>query len=204
MTQALLIHKDNPQLRLLRIATEALHAGKIIIYPTDSNYALGCQVGNKHALERICILRGLEKDHKFTLMCRDLSDVSRYAKVSNTAFRIMKAHIPGPYTFILPASGELPKRLQENKRKTIGVYVPACKITQALLAEFGEPLLTTSCIFQYDAAPLCDPHDIYMRCKGRVDFILDSGIADALPTTVVDLTVDPPVVLRRGKGPFGG
>ena len=202
MTQALLVHPENPQVRLLRIAAEALHAGKVIIYPTDSNYALGCQVGNKQALERICALRGLQSDHKFTLMCRDLSEVSRYAKVSNAAFRIMKAYIPGPYTFILPASGDLPKRLQENKRKTIGIYVPVCKITQALLVEFGEPLLTSSCIFQGDAVPLCHPEDIYERCKGRVDFIIDGGIADSLPTTVVDLTNDHPVVLRYGKGPF--
>lgn len=203
MTQALLVHPEDPQLRLIRIAVEALRAGGIIVYPTDSNYALGCQIGNKQGLDKIRQLRGLDKKHKFTLMCSDLSEIALYAKVNNSAFRFMKAHTPGPFTFVLPATQDLPKRLYESKRKTIGIYVPQFKMTHMLLAEMGEPLLTTSFIFPEDELPLTDPTELYEKCRGRVDVLVDGGNMGLEPTTVVDLTGDVPFVLRRGKGQLG-
>ncbi len=200
MTQALLIHPDNPQMRLIRMVTEGLHQGQIIAYPTDSNYALGCQVGDKQAMDRIRQIRGLDKQHKFTLMCRDLSDISLYAKVDNSAFRFIKAHTPGPFTFVLPATNDLPKRLQESKRKTIGIYVPSNKITQIILEELNAPLITTSLILPEQDIPLTDPSDIYDACKGRIDFLVDGGNAGLEPTTVIDLTGQAPTILRQGKG----
>lgn len=198
-----MIHSDNPQLRLVRMAVDALKKGAVIIYPTDSSYALGCRVGDKKAMDRMRQIRKLDKRHQFSLMCRDLSEISLYAKVSNTTFRFLKAHTPGAYTFILPATLELPKRLQNPKRKTIGIRVPDCNITQMILEALGEPLLTTSLIHPGDKFAISDPDEIYDRYHGQVPIFIDGGNVGIEQTTVVDLTDEIPNLVRQGKGPIG-
>ncbi len=203
MTQVLRVHPVTPQRRLLRRAAGVLGAGGVIVYPTDSCYALGCQIGDKEALERIRAIRRLEPGHNFTLVCRDLSELATYARVDNAAYRLLKALTPGPYTFVLQATREVPRRLQHPRRRTIGIRVPDHRITQALLEEVGEPLLSVTCQLPGDELPLTDPEEIRERLRGRVDLVIDGGACGVEPTTVVDLVSGVPVVVRRGLGDIG-
>jgi len=200
MSQFFVIHPENPQARLIREAVKIIQAGGVVIYPTDSAYAIGCQLANKEALERIRQLRQLDEQHNFTLICRDLSEISTYALVNNPAFRILKAHTPGPYTFILKATREVPKRLLHPKRQTIGVRVPDSKIIQDLLAELNEPLMSVSLVLPDQEFPFADARDIYNVLNKQVDLIIDGGPCTLTPTTVIDMTEDTPQVLRAGKG----
>ncbi len=203
MSQLLRIHPENPQARLLDQAVEILRDGGLAVYPTDSGYALGCQIGNKAAQDRIRRIRQLDDKHNFTLVCRDLSEISVYAKVSNADFRLMKAVTPGPYTFILKATHEVPRRLQNPRRKTIGIRVPDNRIAQALLDMLREPLMSSTLMLPGDAMSLTDPGEIQTRLDRQVDLIIDGGYCGFEPTTVVDLMGDVPVVLREGKGDTG-
>ncbi|HEY6529538.1 MAG TPA: L-threonylcarbamoyladenylate synthase [Cellvibrionaceae bacterium] len=200
MALLLQIHPENPQDRLIKQAVEVLKRGGLVVYPTDSAYALGCQIGDKLALDRICAIRQLDKSHNFTLVCKDLSELATYAKVDNTAFRLLKNHTPGPYTFILDATGEVPRRLMHPKRKTIGVRVPRNPITQALLAELGEPIMTSSLIMPGEELPLTDPYDIRELLDHHVEMVIDGGFCGLDPTTVVDLTSGEPKLVRQGCG----
>lgn len=202
MSQHLYIHPDNPQQRLISQAVEIVRKGGVIVYPTDSAYAIGCQLGDKSALDRIRLIRQLDKHHNFTLMCRDLGELATYAKVDNQTFRMLKAHTPGAYTFILEATSEVPRRLMHPKRKTIGLRVPANPIAQVLLAELAEPLMSVTLILPGDELPLTDPDDIRTMLEKRVDVIVDGGYCGLEPTTVVDLTGDVPALVRRGVGDF--
>ncbi len=194
------IHPLNPQTRLIRQAVEIIRSGGLIVYPTDSCYALGCSLGNKAAMERIRRLRRVDARHHLSLVCRDLSELSTYARVDNRAYRFLKAHTPGPYTFILRATHEVPRRLQEPRRKTIGLRVPDNAIAQALLAELGEPIMSSTLILPGDELPLTDPHEMRERLEHDVDLVIDGGYCGVEPTTVVDLVGDMPEVIRPGKG----
>lgn len=200
MSQYFYIHPDNPQVRLIKQAVAMVRDGAVIAYPTDSAYALGCHIGDKAAMERIVRLRELDERHNFTLLCRDLSDIATYAKVDNATYRLLKAHTPGAYTFILTATSEVPRRLLHPKRKTIGIRVPDHAICQALLAELQEPLLTSTLQMPGDDYPLNDPEDVKDRLGSRLDLIVDGGYGTLEPTTVVDLTGDSPVIIRQGRG----
>ena len=200
MTQIFRIHPDNPQQRLVAKAVAILRAGGIIVYPTDSCYALGCRIGDKDALERIRRIRHLDERHNLTLMCRDLSELAIYAKVGNSAFRLMKSLTPGPYTFLLAATRDVPRRLQHPKRKTIGVRVPDNIVALALLAAMSEPLLSTSLILSGESMPLTDPTVINERVGRQVDLVMDGGVCGLEPTTVIDLAEGQPVIIRQGKG----
>jgi tRNA threonylcarbamoyl adenosine modification protein (Sua5/YciO/YrdC/YwlC family) len=200
MAQFFNIHSDNPQQRLIQQAVQILKQGGVIVYPTDSCYALGCQVGDKEAAARLLSVRGLDSGHDLTLVCRDLSELGRYAQVNNTQFRILKSHTPGPYTFILRGTREVPKRLLHKKHDTIGLRVPEHGIVQALLAELGEPILSSTLLLYGEDVPLTEPWEIRDRLEHLVDLVIDGGACGLTPTTVVDLTTDTPVVLRYGKG----
>ncbi len=204
MSQILRIHPDNPQLRLVRNAAEALGNGGVVVYPTDSCYALGCQLGNKAALERIRRLRRSERDHEFTLVCRDLSEIALYARVDNAAYRVLRSLTPGPYTFILRATNEVPKRLQDPKRRSIGIRVPDHAIVAALLEALGEPLMSSTLLLPDDDMPLTDPEDIYERLRGQVEVVIDAGVGGIEPTTVLDLNDGAMEVIRYGKGELRG
>jgi tRNA threonylcarbamoyl adenosine modification protein (Sua5/YciO/YrdC/YwlC family) len=207
MSQYFSLHPVNPQLRLIRRAVEILKEGGVVVYPTDSCYALGCHLGDKDAMERIRRIRHADKDHNFTLVCRDLSEIATYAKVDNPTFRLLKAYTPGPYTFILEATREVPRRLQHPKRKTIGIRVPDHPVPLAMLAELGEPIMSSTLILPGDDAPLTDPEEMRARLEHDVDLILDGGPCGFEATTVVDLSGDAPRLLRAGRGdpkPFGG
>jgi tRNA threonylcarbamoyl adenosine modification protein (Sua5/YciO/YrdC/YwlC family) len=206
MVETLHIHPDNPQARLLSKVADIVRKGGLVAYPTDSAYALGCHLGDKDAVDRIRRIRELDKHHNFTLVCRDLSELGNYAKVDNQVFRLLKAHTPGPYTFILNATSEVPRRLMHPKRKTIGLRVPDNAITQGLLAELGEPLISVTLILPGDEYPLSDPDDIRDRLGSRIDALVDGGCGSLEPTTVIDLSGAEPQLLRRGMGdpePFG-
>jgi tRNA threonylcarbamoyl adenosine modification protein (Sua5/YciO/YrdC/YwlC family) len=200
MVLLLSVHPQNPQPRLIRQAADLLREGAVIAYPTDSSYALGCQVGNKDALTRMRQIRGVDQNHHFTLVCRDLSEISHYAHVNNVQFRLLKSNTPGSYTFILEATREVPKRLQHPKRNTIGIRIPDHPVALALLEELGEPLLSTTLILPGDEHPLSDAEEIHERLDRQIDAVLESGGVGLEPTTVIDLTGDAPVVVRRGKG----
>ena len=200
MAEYLELHPKDPQARLIRKAAGIVRDGGVIAYPTDSCYALGCHIGDKHALERVRRIRGADRHHHFTLVCRDLAEVGRYARLDTPQFRLLKAAIPGPFTFLLPATRETPKRLQHPKRRTIGVRVPAHRVPHLLLAELGEPLLSSTLQLPGDAAPLTDGAEIRARLEHLVDAVLDGGHCGTEPTTVLDLTVMPPAVVRQGKG----
>jgi tRNA threonylcarbamoyl adenosine modification protein (Sua5/YciO/YrdC/YwlC family) len=200
VSQFFQIHPDNPQARLVRQAADIIRAGGVVVYPTDSAYALGCHIGDKNALDRIRRIRKLDDKHNFTLVCRDLSEIAMYAKVDNTAYRLLRHATPGPYTFILPATSEVPRRLMHPKRKTVGLRVPDNAITDALLADLGEPLMSVSLIMPGDELPLIDPYDIRDLLEHEVDLVIDGGYCGMEPTTVVDLADDTPVILRAGKG----
>ena len=200
------LHPLNPQLRLIRQAVELLRTGGVIAYPTDSCYALGCHIGDKEALERIRRIREADRHHHFTLVCRDLTEIARYAKVDTRQFRMLKACTPGPYTFIMEATRETPRRLQHEKRRTIGIRVPDHEVPRLMLAELGEPIMSSTLMVPGDDQPLNDGAEIEARLANRVDALLDGGSCGLEPTTVVDLATWPPVVLRQGRGslaPFG-
>ncbi|MFK7730462.1 MAG: L-threonylcarbamoyladenylate synthase [Pseudomonadales bacterium] len=200
MSQFLQIHPDNPQPRLIQAAANIVREGGVIAYPTDSAYALGCHIGDKSALERIRALRQLDKHHNFTLMVRDLSELAVYAKVENSVFRTLKYLTPGAYTFVLPATREVPRRLMHAKRKTIGLRVPDNTVAQALLAELAEPLMSVTLIMPGDDEPLIDPYEIRDLIGNQVDLVIDGGYCGMEPTTVVAFESDGTRLIRQGKG----
>jgi tRNA threonylcarbamoyl adenosine modification protein (Sua5/YciO/YrdC/YwlC family) len=206
MAQFFTIHPGNPNPRLIHQAAAVLRGGGVVVYPTDSCYALGCHLDDKDAVSRIRQIRQLDEQHHLTLMCRDLSEISRYAKVDNVKFRLLKSNTPGSYTFILEATKEVPKRLQHPKRSTIGIRIPDHPVALALLEELGEPMSSSTLILPDQAGPLNDVELIRELLEKKVDLVIDGGAIGADFTTVIDLTGDVPVLLRRGKGdvaPFG-
>jgi tRNA threonylcarbamoyl adenosine modification protein (Sua5/YciO/YrdC/YwlC family) len=200
MAQYFVIHPTHPQARLIARAAEIVRTGGVIAYPTDSCYALGCHVGDKAAMERLRRIRGVDERHHFTLMCRDLSEIGTYARVDNAQYRLLRMLTPGSYTFILEGTKDLPRRILNPRRKTIGLRVPDHPVALALLAELGEPLLSTTLILPGDDAPLEDAGEIRTRLERDVELVLDGGPCGTAPTTVVDLTGAVPEVLRAGKG----
>ena len=201
MSQYFYVHPENPQTRLINQAVAIIRNGGVVVYPTDSGYALRCQLENKHALERICQIRRLDDKHNFTLLCRDLSELSIYARVDNTAFRLLKSNTPGPYTFIFKGTKEVPRRLMNAKRKTIGIRVPDNKIALDLLEALGEPMMSTSLILPGKETTEADPEDIRMHLEHAVDVILDGGFLGEQPTTVIDFSDDNGVKVERlGSG----
>ncbi|EHM41735.1 MULTISPECIES: L-threonylcarbamoyladenylate synthase [Hafnia] len=200
MSQLFYIHPDNPQPRLISQCVEVLRKGGVIVYPTDSGYALGCMLGEKNAMERICRIRNLDSNHNFTLVCRDLSEISTYAFVDNTAFRLIKNNTPGHYTFILKATKEVPRRLMSEKRKTIGLRVPSNPIALELLAALGEPLMSTTLMLPGNDFAESDPEEIQDALGKVVDLVIHGGFLGQQPTTVIDLTEDSPEVVRVGAG----
>ena len=201
MSQFFVIHPDNPQQRLIRQAAEMVREGAVIVYPTDSCYALGCHLGDKAAMQRIRQIRGVDESHHLTLVCRDLSEIAHYSRVGNVQFRLMKSNTPGSYTFILQATKEVPRRLQHPKRNTIGVRIPDHPIALALLEELGEPLLSSTLILPDDEhRPLNDPEEIRELLERRVDLVIDGGAVGLEPTTIIDLTGEAPELVRKGKG----
>ena len=199
MAQFFAIHPENPQERLVKQAAEIVRQGGVIVYPTDSCYALGCQMGNKEAMERILAIRKIDLKHHLTLMCADLSELGTYAKVDNSQFRQLKAATPGAYTFILPATKEVPNRTLHPKRKTIGLRVPDNKIALALLAELGEPMLSCTLMLPEETEPQTDPYEIRNLLEHAVDLIIDGGWCGTEPTTVIDMT-DGTELIRQGAG----
>lgn len=199
MAQLFAIHPENPQDRLIKHAVDIIKNGGVIVYPTDSCYALGCALGNKTAMERILTIRQIDQKHHLTLMCADLSDLGTYAKVDNSQFRRLKAATPGSYTFILQATKEVPNRTLHPKRKTIGLRIPDNPIALALLAQLGEPMLSSTLILPEDDVPLTDPYEIRDRLEHVVDAVIDGGWCGIEPTTVVDMT-DGITLIRQGKG----
>lgn len=202
MAQFFNIHPQNPQARLMRSAADIVQRGGVIVYPTDSCYAIGCQLGNKDAANRIRQLRQLDSQHHFTLMCRNLSELGTYAAIDKSQYRVLKAATPGSYTFILPATRDVPKRLQHPKRSTIGLRVPDHIIALALLEALDEPLLSATLILPGDDTPLTDAEEIRERLEKSVDLIIEGGNCGIVPTTVVDLTSAIPEIIRVGKGAF--
>lgn len=200
MSQYFQIHPDNPQKRLLHQAVEIVRSGGIIVYPTDSSYAIGCLLDDKSAMERIQRIRRLNDRHNFTLVCRDLSEISHYAQVDNINYRLLKTLTPGAYTFVLRATKEVPRRLQNPRRKTIGLRIPDHVVTQAFLQELGEPLVSSTLILPDEDLPLTDPYQIRVYLEHQVELVMDGGFCGHEPTTVIDLTGERPEVLREGKG----
>jgi tRNA threonylcarbamoyl adenosine modification protein (Sua5/YciO/YrdC/YwlC family) len=200
MSQFFAIHSTHPETRLIKRAVDIVRNGGVIAYPTDSCYAIGCHIGDKHAMERMRRIRGVGERHHFTLMCRDLSDIGTFAKVDNAQYRLLKTHTPGTYTFILDATRELPRRLAHPKRATVGVRVPEHPVTHALLSELNEPLLSSTLILPGDDEPLNDAETIRKKLEHQLDLILDGGACGVEPTTVIDLSGDAPILIRRGKG----
>jgi tRNA threonylcarbamoyl adenosine modification protein (Sua5/YciO/YrdC/YwlC family) len=200
MSQFFQIHPVNPQPRLIHQAVEIIRADGLVIYPTDSSYALGCHVGDKTGMERIRRIRDLDNRHNFTLMCRDLSEISTYAKVDNSSYRLLKSLTPGPYTFILKATHEVPRRLQNPKRKTIGIRIPDHPIAQALLDELGEPLMSSTLILPGQDRPETDANDIRERLEHDVDLVIDGDNCGLEPTTVIDLVDGSMQIVRKGRG----
>ncbi|MGB3726581.1 MAG: L-threonylcarbamoyladenylate synthase [Glaciecola sp.] len=200
MSQFFYIHPDTPQTRLIKQTCELIKNGEVVVYPTDSGYAIGCQMENKRALEQICQIRDIPKNHNFTLMCRDMSELSLYARVDNTAFRQIKNNTPGPYTFILKATKEVPKRLQNPKRKTIGIRVPNNPIALAILEELGEPLMSTTLILPNADIAESDPDDIRDKLERRVGLIIHGGYLGEQATTVIDMSEGESTIIRHGSG----
>ncbi len=202
MSQFFTIHSKNPQGRLLERAAEIIRNGGLLVYPTDSCYALGCQIGDKAAVERISRIRQTGKDHHYTLVCRDLSEIATYAKVDNAAYRLLRSLTPGPYTFILRATGEVPRRLQNPKRRSIGIRVPDHAIAQGVLEALSQPIMSSTLLLPGDSMPMTDAEEIRARLENRVDGIIDGGSCGLEPTTVLDLSEGEVVVRREGKGPI--
>ncbi len=200
MSQFFTLHPTHPESRLIKRAAEIVRGGGVIAYPTDSCYALGCHIGDKTAMERIRKIRDVDERHHFTLVCRDLSEIGTFAKVNNAQYRLLKAHTPGSYTFILQATRELPRRIAHPKRATIGVRVPEHVAALALLAELNEPLLSSTLMLPNEAEPLNDAEEIRAKLNHQVDLILDGGACGVAPTTIIDLSGDEPILVRQGKG----
>ena len=203
MAEYLELHPIDPQARLIRRAAEVVRAGGLIAYPTDSCYALGWHLGDKNAQERVRRIRQADRHHHFTLVCATLAEVGRFARLDTWQFRILRACLPGPYTFLLRATRETPRRLQHARRRTIGVRIPEHRVPQLLLAELGEPLMSSTLLLAADETPLTRGREIEARLEHEIDAILDGGDCGIEPTTVVDLSVTPPVIVRSGKGPLG-
>ncbi len=204
MSQFFKLHPANPEARLIKRAVEIVRQGGLIAYPTDSCYALGCHIGDKAAMERIRRVRDVDERHHFTLVCRDLSEIGTFAKVDNAQYRLLKMHTPGPYTFILKATRELPRRLAHHKRATIGVRVPEHVVATALLGELNEPILSSTLILPGEDRPLNDANEIRDALEHQLDVILDGGACGISPTTIIDLSADEPVLVRQGKGDVSG
>ena len=204
MSQFFQIHPLNPQARLIHQAVEIIRQGGLVVYPTDSSYALGCHVGDKYGIERIRRIRHLDNKHNFTLMCRDLSEIATYAKVDNSSYRLLKSLTPGAYTFILKATHEVPRRLQNPKRKTIGIRIPDHPVAQALLDELGEPLMSSTLILPGKDMPETDAYDIRERLEQDVDLVIDGDHCGVESTTVIDLVDGVPEVVRQGRGSAEG
>ena len=204
MSQYFELHPQNPQPRLLRQAVQILQQGGLIAYPTDSCYALGCHIGDAAALERIRRLRAADRHHQFTLVCADLAEIARFARVEIWQFRILKSATPGPFTFLLPATRETPRRLQHPQRRTIGVRIPDHIVPRALLSILGEPIMSSTLLLPGEEVPLNDGREIRARLEHQIDAVLDSGSCGLQPTTVIDLSVSPPVVVRQGLGRLPG
>ncbi len=200
MSQFFYIHPDNPQQRLIKQACELINEGHVIVYPTDSGYSIGCQLDNKAALEQLCRVRQIDKNHNFTLMCRDMSELSVYARVDNQAFRTIKNNTPGPYTFILKATKDVPKRVQNPKKKTIGIRVPDNNIALALLEELGAPLMSSTLILPGNESAETDPDEIRDRLEKQVGLIIHGGYLGEQPTTVIDMSEGEPELIREGSG----
>lgn len=203
MAEYLELHPVDPQPRLIRRAAEVLRAGGLIAYPTDSCYALGWQLGDKGPLERVRRIRQADRHHHYTLVCSSLAEVGRFARIETWQFRMLHACLPGPYTFLLHARRALPRRLQHERRRTIGVRIPSHRVPKLLLAELGEPFMSSTLLLGGDSAPLTEGREIQARLEHEVDAILDGGDCGIEPTTVIDLSVTPPVIVRRGKGSLG-
>ncbi len=203
MSQYFQIHPGSPQQRLISRAVAIIRGGGVIVYPTDSCYALGCYIGDKSAMQRIRRIRRVGPRHDFTFVCRDLSELSTYAKIDNPAYRLLKACTPGPYTFILKATHEVPRRLQNPRRKTIGLRVPDHPVTRMLLDSLGEPLMSSTLILPGEDSPMADPQEMRTRLNDQVDLVIDGGSCGLKPTTVIDLMEETPRVLRRGLGDTG-
>ncbi len=203
MAEYLKLHPVDPQLRLIRRAAELVRCGGVIAYPTDSCYALGWHIGDKGALERVRRIRQADRHHHFTLVCANLAEVGRFARLDTWQFRILRACLPGPYTFLLRATRETPRRLQHARRRTIGVRIPDHPVPRLLLAELGEPLMSSTLILPSDLQPLTEGREIQARLEHEIDAVLDGGDCGIEPTTVVDLSVTPPVIVRKGKGDLG-
>ena len=201
MSQVLQIHTESPQERLIAQAVEVIRQGGVVVYPTDTSYAIGCHLGDKKAVERIRQLRMLDAKHDFTLLCEDLKQIASYARVDNQAYRILKSHTPGPYTFILKATKEVPKMLMHPKKKTIGIRVPSNNIIQAILKSLGEPILTSTLILPGDEYPMTDPYDIQQTLGANLDLIIDGGYCGMDETSLISLVDDSLEVLRQGAGP---
>jgi tRNA threonylcarbamoyl adenosine modification protein (Sua5/YciO/YrdC/YwlC family) len=207
MSIYLQLHPVSPQKRFIRQAADVLRSGGVIVYPTDSCYALGCQIGDKDALERIRNIRQTDKNHHFTLVCRDLSEVAKYAQVENWQYRLLRAHTPGAYTFLLKATRETPRRLKHERRGTIGLRVPDHPVTGLLLQELGEPIMSSTLLLPGDEFPMTDAREIHERLGNRVDVVLDGGNCGLEPTSIIDLSADHAEIVRRGRGdvaPFVG
>jgi len=200
MSIYLQLHAVTPQLRYVRQAVVALRGGGVIVYPTDSCYALGCHIGDKAALDRIRVIRQTDRNHHFTLVCRDLADVGKYALVENWQYRLLRAHTPGPYTFLLKASRETPRRLKHERRGTIGLRVPDHPVTAMMLSELGEPVMSSTLLLPGEELPRTDAKDIYDKLENSVDMVLDGGNCGLVPTSVIDLSGDHAIVVRRGRG----
>ncbi|MEC4748028.1 L-threonylcarbamoyladenylate synthase [Methylomicrobium sp. Wu6] len=200
MAQFFEIHPENPQLRLIHRTVEIIRNGGVIVYPTDSSYALACQIGDKAALDRIRQIRQLDDKHNFTLVCKDLAQVSNFTKIGNDAYRMIKALTPGPFTFILDATREVPRRLQHPKKKTIGVRIPDHAIAQMLVTELEEPLFTTSLLLPGVSEPPTDPYDIRKRLEHEIELVIDAGIIDYRETTIIEFSSSGPEITRQGIG----
>jgi len=200
MSQFFQIHPENPQKRLIHQACEIIRKGGLVVYPTDSGYAFGCQLGNKAAMDKIRRIRQLDDDHNFTLVCRDLSEISLYSHINNAVFRMIKAHTPGPYTFVLPATKEVPRRVQHAKRKSIGLRIPDNSIALALLEELNEPLMSSTLMLPDEDLPMTDAEDILECLDKLVDLVIDGGFCGSDPTTVIEFIDDMPEVMRIGSG----
>lgn len=200
MTELIRIHPENPQPREIARVVSMIRAGGLVAYPTDCSYALGCHIGDKRAMDRIHQIRRTDKDHNFTLVCSDLSEIATYARVDNWAFRLLKSFTPGPYTFILRATNEVPKRLQNPKRRTIGIRIPDHPVPLAILEHLREPIMSSTLMLPGDTLPMTDPEEMVDRLRGRVEAVIDSGAGGLEPSSVVDLSNDTVEVLRQGKG----
>lgn len=204
MSEYFVIHPDNPQARLVHRAVQIVRDGGVIAYPTDSCYAFGCHIGDKAALERIARLRQADRHHNYTLMCRDVAEAARYVRIDTWQFRLLKSATPGPFTFILDATRETPRRLQHEKRRTVGIRIPAHPVPLALLQELREPLMSSTLMLPGEPLPLTDGAQIRARLGQQLDAVLDAGHCGVEPTTVIDLTQEPGLVVRQGKGRLPG